>query len=211
MTVKREINFKNLNGNDTIPVNLRVAHLSLITHYLLWQRARKAQPVVPKRNKALMEYSTRKIRAQKRTGKPPIGSRSSTMLRGGAICHGPVKRVRTFYMNKRSRKIAIETLIGTRFIGDKLYYSDSDKLPKAESTKEYLDKIRKLGLNSSQKILYVTSNKHGYWKGLRNVPNHNCIEFNAINCSTLIKHNILVFEKGLIERNSNETLFLRNN
>ncbi|KAH8926017.1 ribosomal protein L4 [Atractiella rhizophila] len=61
----------------------------LLHRVMTWERARIRQGTAATKNRAMVNYSGRKIRPQKKTGRSRLGSRGSPMLHKGGVAFGP--------------------------------------------------------------------------------------------------------------------------
>ncbi|MCP4230204.1 MAG: 50S ribosomal protein L4 [bacterium] len=153
-----------------------------------------------------MNYSGRKLRPQKRTGKPPIGSRSSTMLRGGAAAHGPVPRMTIRKMNVKARRLAVETLLTILTLGNRVKILPNGKMPDTLRTREYVQYLVDMNIPLRSKILYVYATKVVV-AGMHNVPGHDVIPMAGLNCLSMLTRDIVMISDHAIVKDKDEGEF----
>nr|YP_009396643.1 ribosomal protein L4 [Vertebrata australis]ARW65829.1 ribosomal protein L4 [Vertebrata australis] len=136
---------------------------------------------------------------QKGTGRARAGSNRSPLWRGGGVIFGPRKKIYESKINKKEKKIAVNTLISTKFKHTIITKNLLNTLNKP-STKKALQEIDKIGIKFKQqtKLLIIVEKKNSILHlSFRNIKNIELIEINSINILSLLKADtILITDKA---------------
>jgi ribosomal protein L4 len=138
-------------------------------------------------------YSTIKLRAQKGTGKPPIGTRKASNLRHGAVAHGPDGIMRKpLKLNKKEKRLGVNTLLYLNFIkNNALYVADSKNLPlEITKTKDFVNYVNSYDDLKGKKILFLSSRINP--KSYRNIYEYGVLNPEFLNVRTILKYNQIV-------------------
>nr|YP_009393559.1 ribosomal protein L4 [Bostrychia simpliciuscula]ARW62121.1 ribosomal protein L4 [Bostrychia simpliciuscula] len=126
---------------------------------------------------------------QKGTGKARAGSIRSPLWKGGGVVFGPRKRVYKSKINKKEKKLNIQTVLYNKFkhtiAVDKLLTNLNKP-----NTKNAIIELVKLGIkiNNEQKVLVIIEKKTKIlYLSLRNIPNIEIIEIKNLNLLSLLK------------------------
>jgi len=142
--------------------------------------ANKRNPIAHTKTRGEVSYSTRKIQKQKGTGNARRGSRSTNLLRGGGVTHGPTNQA-TFakMMPKKERRAALFSALTSKAKSSEIFALE---LPKMEvpSTKKIAELLTKLPVD--KKILFVvTPETEMFIKSVRNLPQVKTVRANYLN------------------------------
>lgn len=142
--------------------------------------------------------STRKIYRQKGTGRARMGSNRSPIRKKWGVVFGPgADNNFSLSMNKKERKIALFSVLSSKFKNDQIVVVDDIKL-KSIKTKD-MDKVFKalpykdsvlFALNSKNEVLEKSANNLSYVKNL---------QVSYLNIKDLLKYNTLVLLKDSLE------------
>ena len=124
---------------------------------------------------------------QKGTGRARAGSNRSPLWRGGGIIFGPKPKNTIFKLNKKERRLALQTLIynkkNTTLIIENL---ENDFI--STKTKDFLKICKNCSINLQKKLLIVVSKKTLSLKlSTRNIKNIEIILASNLNTLTLLK------------------------
>nr|YP_009399961.1 ribosomal protein L4 [Tolypiocladia glomerulata]ARW69780.1 ribosomal protein L4 [Tolypiocladia glomerulata] len=146
----------------------------------------------------------RKPWKQKGTGRARAGSNRSPLWRGGGIIFGPRKKIYRSKINKKEKRIAINTLIYNKFPHTTVIENFMQNC-KRPHTKKAIQEINKLGIKISKgrKILVaVEKNNEIMYKSLRNIKNIELLEIQNINILSLLKADkIIITDRALQKLN----------
>lgn len=136
---------------------------------------------------------------QKGTGSARAGSTRSPLWVGGGVTFGPKPRVVSKKINKKERRLAILSAIYLKkkefvFLEEKNYEEFSQI-----KTKNILNLIASLGLDSTSKMLFVlTKPNPDFWLATRNLKNIQVTTGNTLNIEQVLKTNhIILSNQGL--------------
>ena len=114
-----------------------------------------------------VEYSTRKLRAQKHTGRSRLGSRGSPSM-GGSVAHGPHPRDYRQALPKKMRRLALRVALSDKVRENALTVLDSLSMEKPR-TKDVKELISGLGLKGST-LIVTPATDHTVVKSAGNIP-----------------------------------------
>jgi large subunit ribosomal protein L4 len=134
-----------------IPFNEAVVHQAMVR-----QLANERQGTASAKTRGEVSGSTRKLYAQKHTGRARRGDIKSPLLRGGGVVFGPKPRSYRQSMPKKMRKLALKCLLSAKIReGNMKLVQELDfKEPK---TKEMVNVLSSLDIDSSALIVTAHS------------------------------------------------------
>lgn len=106
----------------------------LLHQAVVAQQANKRQGTHDTQTRAEVSYSTRKLRAQKGSGRARIGSRKSPVLRGGGVAHGPHPRSYNQKLPKKMKRQALRVALAGHVRDESLTVLDALTLDKPKTT-----------------------------------------------------------------------------
>jgi large subunit ribosomal protein L4 len=130
-----------------IPFNEAVVHQAMVR-----QLANERQGTASAKTRGEVSGSTRKLYAQKHTGRARRGDIKSPLLRGGGVAFGPKPRSYRQSMPKKMRRLALKCLLSAKIReGNIRLVQELDfKEPK---TKDMINVLSSLGIDSSALIV----------------------------------------------------------
>lgn len=131
-------------------------NMALLHQVVTAQRSNQRQGTHDTLTRAEVRYSTRKLRAQKHTGRARLGSRKSPAMRGGGVAHGPHPRSYVKSLPKKMRQQALRVALADHVRSESLTVVDAIKLD-APKTRTVKDMVRAFELKG--KALFVTAEK----------------------------------------------------
>ena len=127
----------------------------LVQRYVTMQlAARRGGNAATKQNKGDLHGSNKKPWKQKGTGRARSGNTRSPIWRGGMTVFGPSPRNYAFTLSKKSKKIALKSVLTERFASQSFAVVDSIVLEQPK-TKDAAAILQKLSLPS--KTLFILS------------------------------------------------------
>lgn len=141
------------------------------------------------------EISTRKLRAQKHTGRSRLGSRSSPSM-GGSVAHGPHPRSYRQQLPKRMRRLALRVALSDKVRENSLHVLDSLSLDGGK-TRALNVIIKSLGIEGS--TLIVTHAKDSnVLKSAGNLPGVEVLAASFLNpLQTSSARNLVITEEAM--------------
>jgi large subunit ribosomal protein L4 len=158
---------------------------------------RKARPMT--KNRAEVRGTTKKMWAQKGTGRARHGSAKAPIFVGGGIAHGP--RGQQNYklkMSKKMKKGALFSVLSQHAHNKNIIAikSLSSFQPKTKSALTFLSKLQK----DDKKVAIITSKPLTTVKrAFRNLPSVTILNLNSLSAYQLAKQNQLIFSVKAIK------------
>ena len=171
----------------------------LVQRYVTMQlAARRGGNAATKQNKGELHGSNAKPWRQKGTGRARSGNTRSPIWRGGMTGFGPSPRSYEFSLSKKSKKIAIKSVLTERFKSQNISVVDSIVLEQPK-TKDVAAILKKMSLPS--KTLFIISEKNqNFQLAARNLPYTNVLLVDGLNVFDLLKHERIVCTKDALQK-----------
>jgi large subunit ribosomal protein L4 len=192
--VKGEITGK-MNVSDDIfavPANEVVVHQALVR-----QLANRRLGTADTQTRSDVNRSSRKLYAQKHTGRARKGSADSPVLVGGGVTFGPHPRSYRQDMPKKMRRMAIKCCLSDKAGNGLIKIVDKFDLDKP-STKYVENMLISLGIGTT--ALITTTDKDGALIiSSRNLPGVRTISARLINTADLLSYKTLIMTKEAVK------------
>jgi large subunit ribosomal protein L4 len=168
-----------------IPFNEVVVHQAMVR-----QLANGRQGTASTKGRGEVNGSTRKLYAQKHTGRARRGDIKSPLLRGGGVVFGPKPRSYRQSMPKKMRRLALKCLLSAKIReGNMKLVQELDfKEPK---TKGMINVLSSLGIDSSALIVTAQSAPN-VTKSAANLTEVKVVPSALINVLDLLSYEMLV-------------------
>ncbi|GJL79044.1 MAG: 50S ribosomal protein L4 [Nitrospinaceae bacterium] len=159
----------------------------LVHQYVVHQlAARRGGNAATKSNKGELHGSGKKPWKQKGTGRARAGNSRSPIWRGGMTVFGPTPRDYGFKMSKKSKKLALKSILTDMVKDQRLAVVDKLTLENPK-TSEAVQLLK--NLNSSRKTLFLLADKNSNLElGVRNIPNVDVLLVDGLNVYDLAMH-----------------------
>ncbi len=142
--------------------------------------------------------STRKIKRQKGTGTARAGDIKNPLFRGGGRTFGPRPRKYTVRLNKKVKQLARKSAFSSKAANKQIMVVE-DFTFDAPKTKNYLDILRNLEVDS-QKTLVVTSDlDRNVYLSSRNLQTSKVVRANDVNTYQILDANTLILAEGAVD------------
>ena len=195
MTVQKFITYNSLDIdgnvlNEEYKLELNVLENvgnSLIHKDILRHQNSKRQGTLSTKTRSEVRGGGRKPWKQKGTGRARAGSSRSPLWKGGGVIFGPKPKKTTLKLNKKERKLALQTLLYNKRNNISVIENleTNIDLPK---TKTFYNLCKNCGINLDQKTLVITSKKTVSLKlATRNIKNVELISAANLNTFSLLK------------------------
>nr|YP_009496840.1 ribosomal protein L4 [Pseudictyota dubia]AWT39553.1 ribosomal protein L4 [Pseudictyota dubia] len=195
MTVQKFITYNSLdiNGNvlnDEYKLELNVLENSgnyLIHKDILRHQNSQRQGTLSTKTRSEVRGGGRKPWQQKGTGRARAGSSRSPLWKGGGVIFGPKPKKIILKLNKKERKLALQTLLYNKRNNISIIENleTNVELPK---TKTFYNLCKNCGISLDQKVLVITSKKTASLKlATRNIKNVELIAASNLNTFSLLK------------------------
>ena len=171
----------------------------LVQRYVTMQlAARRGGNAATKQNKGELHGSNAKPWRQKGTGRARSGNTRSPIWRGGMTVFGPSPRSYAFSLSKKSKKIAIKSVLTERFKSQNISVVHSIVLEQPK-TKDVAAILKKMSLPS--KTLFIISEKNqNFQLAVRNLPYTNVLLVDGLNVFDLLRHERIVCTKDALQK-----------
>ena len=168
-----------------IPFNEAVVHQAMVR-----QLANKRQGTASAKTRGEVSGSTRKLYAQKHTGRARRGDIKSPLLRGGGVVFGPKPRSYRQSMPKKMRRLALKCLLSAKIReGNMRLVQELDfKKPK---TKDMINVLSSLGIDCPALIVTAQSAPN-VTRSAANLTEVKVVPSALINALDLLSYEILV-------------------
>lgn len=185
----------NLEVNVNKDKQMYYVHRSLKNH-LTNNRVRRANT----KTRGEVRGGGKKPWKQKGTGKARAGSTRSPLWRGGGVIFGPMHKNYKSKINKKEKKLAINTILYNKAKHIICIYEEviNNEIPK---TKNALLKLKQLGIDTRkhQKILIIIENKTDTTNmSFRNLAYIELMEIKHINILSLLKADLILISTQAI-------------
>ena len=168
-----------------LPFNQAVVHQAMVR-----QLANGRQGTVSTKGRGEVSGSTRKLYAQKHTGRARRGSIKSPLLRGGGVVFGPKPRSYRQAMPRKMRRLALKCLLSAKVRDGDVRLVDGLDF-EAPRTKDVMNVLSSLGIESSALILTAQSAPNVV-KSAANLPEVKVLPSGLINVVDLLSYKMLV-------------------
>ncbi|MCH7500012.1 MAG: 50S ribosomal protein L4 [Nitrospina sp.] len=163
----------------------------LVKEYVSLQQAnRRSGSASTKSCRGDLRGGGKKPWKQKGTGRARVGSIRSPLWRGGLTLFGPTPRSFGFKLSKKSKKIALKSVLTDRVRNNRLRVVETLTLEEPK-TKAAVALLKKLEL--PERTLFVVAEKDNNLElAIRNLPNTDVLSVEGLNVFDLLVHETIV-------------------
>ena len=173
-----------------IEANEHVMHLAVV-QYLANQRQGTQS------TKTRAEVRGRKPYRQKGTGRARQGSIRSPQWVGGGVVFAPKPRDYSFKLNKKVKRLALQSALSTKVAEGKIIVLDELTLSEVK-TKEMVKVLGNIKCDNA--LIVMDGSNENVMLSARNIPTVKTASVNTINVYDLLKYNNLVVTKEAVEK-----------
>lgn len=180
-------------------------NMDLMHQAVVMQQSNRRSPIAHAKNRSEVRGSTKKIFAQKGTGRARRGPARSPVLKGGGKAFGP-KKDRNFHkdMPKSMRHAAIRSCLSHQAKNGAIFGLES--YPETVKTKVFHDLLKKLPVQIGRRLLFVVPDGHkSMWMSSRNVPRVKLVRAAYLNPEDVLLARSIIFVANAVEKA--ETVF----
>ena len=195
MTVRKFIKYNVLNINGQVTdkeeeLKLRILEKSgnyLVHKDIIRHQITKKQKTSSAKTRSEVRGGGRKPWRQKGTGQARAGSNRSPLWKGGGVIFGPKPKKVTSKINKKERRLALQTLLYNK--RDSLLIVDNlENIIEIPKTKTFCELCKKFKINLNKKVLVVVNKKVSSLKlSTRNLKNVELISAENLNTLNLLQ------------------------
>ena len=159
-------------------------HKDLLRHY-----SSQRQGTVSTKTRSEVRGGGRKPWRQKGTGRARAGSNRSPLWKGGGVIFGPKPKTTSIKLNKKERRLALQTLLYNKK-NNILVIENLEEGLTDSKTKSFLNICKNCSINLEQKVLVIVSQKTISLKlATQNIKNVELILASNLNTFSLLKAN----------------------
>jgi large subunit ribosomal protein L4 len=195
MTIQKFIKYtpldltgKSLNSTQELTVKVfeksgnYLLHKDLLRHF-----SSQKQGTVSTKTRSEVRGGGRKPWKQKGTGRARAGSNRSPLWKGGGVIFGPKPKKVFLKLNKKERKLALQTLLYNKKNSILIIENLENEITEPK-TKNFLKICKDCAVDLNQKILVIVSNKSTPLKlSTQNLQNVELISASNLNTLSLLK------------------------
>ncbi|MEL6162431.1 MAG: 50S ribosomal protein L4 [Cyanobacteria bacterium J06628_3] len=142
----------------------------------------------------------RKPWRQKGTGRARAGSTRSPLWRGGGVIFGPKPKDYNLNMNRKERRLALRTALGSRS-EDMIVVEEFSEQLQRPKTKELVEAISRWGSQPEQKTLLILSERaENVYLSARNIENVKLMVADQLNVFDLLHADKIVVTSSAIDK-----------
>ena len=175
-----------------IEANEHVMHLAVV-QYLANQR----QGTQSAKTRAEVRGGGRKPWRQKGTGRARQGSTRSPQWTGGGVVFAPKPRSYSFKLNRKVKRLALQSALSTKVAENKIIVLDELTLNEIK-TKEMVKVLN--NIKCEKALIVMEGSNTNVMLSARNIPNVKTASVNTINVYDLLKYNTLVVTKDAVAK-----------
>mmetsp|Transcript_12155 Transcript_12155/g.33450 ORF Transcript_12155/g.33450 Transcript_12155/m.33450 type:complete len:216 (-) Transcript_12155:5252-5899(-) len=195
-----DINGKTLDSNKELKLYvLRDSGNYLLHKDLLRHCNSKSQYTASTKTRSEVRGGGRKPWRQKGTGRARAGSNSSPLWKGGGTIFGPKPKHITSKLNKKERRLALQTLLYNKK-NSLTIVNDLENQIVDSKTKQFLKICTDCSIDLNQKTLLITSQKTLSLKlSTNNLKNFEVISASNLNTFSLLKAKQIILTPSAID------------
>ncbi len=176
-----------------VPLNQAVVHQTLVR-----QLANARQGTSDTKTRGEVRGSTRKLFAQKGTGRARRGDIRSPLLRGGGVAFGPHPRSYQQAIPKKMRRLALKCVLSAKASEGELMVVD--RFPSEQpKTKEMAHILKALGIDSSA-LIVTNEPETNVVRSARNLQGIKTLPAALLNVADLLSHRVLIMTVPAVRR-----------
>ena len=176
-----------------VPFNEALVHQAMVR-----QLANRRQGTADSLRRGEVNGSTRKLSAQKHTGRARRGDRRSPLLKGGGVAFGPHPRSYRQDMPKKMRRLALRCVLSAKVRDGELKVVDRLELDEPR-TQKMLNILIALGVGTSALIATVEANGN-MLVSARNLEGVKTIPANLLNVADLLSYRMLIMTEDAVHK-----------
>ena len=194
-----DITGKPLNFKHELTLNILDKSGNYLLHKdLLRHLSSKRQGTGSTKTRSEVRGGGRKPWQQKGTGRARAGSNRSPLWKGGGVIFGPKPKKVALKLNKKERRLALQTLLYNKK-NNVIIIEDLENTLTESKTKSFLSMCENCNINSNQKVLLVVSKKTIPLKlATQNLKNVELILASNLNTFSLLKAKQIILSSSSI-------------
>jgi large subunit ribosomal protein L4 len=194
-----DINGKSLDSSHELKLNVLEKSGNYLLHKdLLRHSNSQKQGTASTKTRSEVRGGGRKPWRQKGTGRARAGSNRSPLWKGGGVIFGPKPKTVVLKLNKKERRLALQTLLYNKKSNILLIENLENEITQPK-TKNFLKICQNCAINLDQKLLVIVSKKTTALKlSTQNLKNVELILASNINTLSLLKAKQIILTPSAI-------------
>ena len=176
-----------------VPFNEAVVHQAMVS-----QQANARQGTSSTKTRSEVSGSSRKLYAQKHTGRSRAGSIKSPLRRGGGIVFGPKPRSYRQATPRKMRRLALRCVLSGKLRDNQLIILEQLALEQPR-TKEMVSILAALGVDSSA-LIVTSQTEENVVKSARNLPGVMTMPASLLNVVDILSFNRLLMTVAAVRK-----------
>jgi len=183
-----DTNGKSLNSTYKLTFNILKKSGNYLLHRdLIRHLSSKKQGTMSTKTRSEVRGGGKKPWQQKGTGRARVGSNRSPLWKGGGIIFGPKPKIVSLKLNKKERRLALQTLLYNKK-NNIIIIEDLENILQKSKTKNFVRICENCNINLNQKVLLIVSKKTLSLKlTTQNLKNIELILASNLNTYSLLK------------------------
>jgi large subunit ribosomal protein L4 len=193
------INGKPIDSKNELQLNVLEDSGNYLLHKdLLRHRNSQTQGTVSTKTRSEVRGGGRKPWRQKGTGRARAGSNRSPLWKGGGVTFGPKPKTISFKLNKKERRLALQTLLYNKKNNLLVIDNLEDQITEPK-TKAFLKVCQECSIKLEDQILVIVSKKTIPLKlSTQNLKNVELISVSNLNTFSLLKAKQIILTSSAI-------------
>jgi large subunit ribosomal protein L4 len=176
-----------------------IAPNKVVTHQaLLSQLANERQGTAKAKTRGEVSGSTKKLYAQKHTGRARPGSIKSPLKKGGGVIFPPIPRDYSQSLPKKMKRLALRSVLSSKVADNEFIILEGFDF-KTPKTKEIANILDVLGVKSTA-LIALPQTDENVIKSARNLPGVMTIQANLLNIADIMSHKVLVMTVDAVRK-----------
>ena len=183
-----DVNGKQVDSTQELKLNILETSGNYLLHKdILRHFGSQRQGTVATKTRSEVRGGGRKPWRQKGTGRARAGSNRSPLWKGGGVIFGPKPKNTVLKLNKKERKLALQTLLYNKRNNISVIENLENAIESAK-TKTFFNVCKNCGVDLDQKVLVIVAKKTPALKlSIRNMKNVELISASNLNTLSILK------------------------
>ncbi len=169
----------------------------ILQRCVVWQLARRRAGTHKSKGRSEVKATSKKVWAQKGTGRARHGNRAAPQFRGGGKAFGPVVRSHEIDLPKKVRKLALRSALAAKAADGKLMVLDAATVAEPK-TGQLAASLKKLGLGSAL-IIGGAEIEVNFARAARNIAQLDVLPQQGANVYDILRRDTLVLTRDAVK------------
>jgi large subunit ribosomal protein L4 len=169
----------------------------ILQRCVVWQLARRRAGTHKSKGRSEVKATSKKVWAQKGTGRARHGNRAAPQFRGGGKAFGPVVRSHAFDLPKKVRKMALRSALASKAAEGKLMVLDNASVAEPK-TGALAASLKKLGIGNAL-IIGGTEIETNFARAARNIAQLDVLPQQGANVYDILRRDTLVLTRDAVK------------